>query len=115
MIATLGNKAYVASFVSVLFVPGLALFWHARHVLLRCAWGGALVLMGGVLVLARAETAWLALAAALGTFISIGLERAALGSGPLAHWDHRCHCRGWPMRKFFKVCGCAYGTGPPPG
>jgi O-antigen ligase len=75
MIATLGNKAYVASFVSVLFVPGLALFWHARHVLLRCAWGGALVLMGGVLVLARAETAWLALAAALGTFISIGLER----------------------------------------
>lgn len=75
MIATLGNKSYVASFLSALFVPTLALLWQARSALHRCLWGGALAAMGLALLLTRAETAWLALGAAVGVFVSIGVRR----------------------------------------
>lgn len=75
MVATLGNKSYVASFLSALFVPALALLWQAQRLLLRCLWGGALVAIGLALLVTRAETAWLALGAALGVFVGIGLGR----------------------------------------
>jgi O-antigen ligase len=75
MIATLGNKSYVASFLSALFVPTLALLWQAQRIFLRCLWGGALFLMGLALLLSRAETAWLALGAAVGVFVGVGIGR----------------------------------------
>lgn len=79
-ISTLGNVNYLASFLSFLFVPGLALTLGARRLELRAAGILALGMMLVTLGVARSLGAWLALAAALASFVlfsrALGKPRA---------------------------------------
>lgn len=80
IISTLGNKNYVAEFLSFLFVPGLIPLFQGRHLLVRLLSLAGLGLIIAVLFIAGSKGAWFALTISL-LFFAIGLIIFRLSEG----------------------------------